>query len=143
MTITEWGSYKGEETLAWLEVKSGKKSCTRIVEDILLRYRQAKAVAEAYNMRMIFVILAQAWVLNCLQQRGLFFIPSNVALILENWRNVGYLSKPIFGGFNSIMKVDGYPYIKNISKIIKKDPNYLTPKILPHVADDSLNGIPV
>jgi hypothetical protein len=138
-----WGAYQGVETLAWLEVESGKKSRDRIVQDIMARYQQAKAVANAYEMQMIFVVLAQPWVLKSLQNYALLFIPWNVSLIFENWRNVGYLSKPIFGEFNSMMKGDGYPYIKEISRIIKKDPNYLSPRMLPHLADEFFSSGPV
>ena len=120
-----WGSYKGIETFAWLEVESGKKSGKRIANDILNRYEQANRISEAHDMPMIFVVLAQRWVLTSLQNNALFFIPSNVALIFENWRNVGYLSTPNFGYFNSMIGGVRFPYIKNISKIIKKDPNYI------------------
>lgn len=138
-----WGAYQGVETLAWLEVESGKKSRDRVVQDIMVRYQRAKVVANTYDMQMIFVILAQPWVLRSLQNFALFFIPWNVSLIFENWRNVGYLSKPIFGEFNSMMKGDGYPYIKEISRIIKQDPNYLSPRMLPHLADELYNSDPV
>jgi len=131
-----WGAYRGVETLAWLEVESGKKSRERTVKDIMIRYKQAKAIAELHNVQMIFVVLAQPWVLKSLQNYALFLIPWNVALIFENWRNTGYLSKPIFGGFNSMMKGSGYPFIKNVSKKIKKDPNYLIPNTFHHLTDD-------
>ena len=138
-----WGSYQGVETLAWLEVESGKKSGARIVKDIVDRYIQAKRFAKEHGVQMIFAILAQQWVLKFLQNKGFFLIPWNIALILENWRNAGYLSKPIFGEFNSMMRGNGYPYIKNISKIIKKDPNFLASKFSSEVLDELLNGGPV
>ena len=137
-----WGDYQGVETLAWLEVESGKKSRDRTVQDIMVRYHRAQAVANKYDVQMIFAVLAQPWVLKSLQNHALFFIPWNVSLIFENWRNVGYLSKPIFGEFNSMMKGDGYPYIKKISKIIKKDPSYFSPRMLPHLADEFFSGGP-
>jgi predicted transcriptional regulator len=138
-----WGSYKGVETLAWLEVESGKKSGERIVKDMMHRYGQAKRMAQEHDMQMIFAILGQQWVLKFLQNKGFFLISWNIALILENWRNVGYLSKPIFGEFNSMMRGNGYPYIKNISRIIKKDPNFLTPKFSLEAIDELLNGGPI
>lgn len=138
-----WGSYNGVETLAWLEVESGKKSGERIVKDMMHRYGQAKSMAQEHDVQMIFAILGQQWVLKYLQNQGFFLIPWNIALILENWRNIGYLSKPIFGEFNSMMRGNGFPYIKNISKIIKQDPNFLTPKFSSEARDELLNGGPL
>jgi len=138
-----WGSYQGIETLAWLEVESGKKSGERIVKDIMHRYDQAFTIAEMHDLQMIFVVLAQPWVLRSLQRGILFYIPRNITLIFENWRNFGYLSPPDFGDLVSMLADFGFPYIRNFSKFMKKNPNFFTPKFSSKAMDELLNGDPV
>jgi len=137
-----WGSYQGVETLAWLEVESGKKSGDRIVRDIMYRYDQAFTIAEIHDLRMIFVVLAQPWVLRAPKNRILFDIPQNVTIIFENWRNTGILSKPIFGDFGSIWRDKNFSYLKNHPKVIKKQPDFLISKISSTEVNKSLNEHP-
>jgi len=137
-----WGSYQGVETLAWLEVESGKKSRERIVKDIMQRYHQAFTIAEMYDLRMIFVVLAQPWVLRSLKNRILFDIPRNLTIIFENWRNTGILSKPIFGNFGSIWRDKDYCYIKKNAKVLNKQSDFLLSKTSSTEVDESLNKYP-
>ena len=116
-----WGSYKGVETLAWLEVESGKKSGKRTVEDIKYRYSQAMNIAEQDDVDMLFVVLAPPWVLRVLQSSGSFPVSGKTALIFENWRNFRYLSTPIFGGNHLMMQSTEFPYVKDIVKPIYQE----------------------
>ncbi len=127
------GIYKGIETLIWLEVEAGKKSEKDVVDDLMGRYKQARAFAEERKINLIFAVLSLPWVLKALENYGLFLIPGSVALIFDNWRHRGYLPEPIFGGFNSLG--NEYVYIKNLSQIIKKNPDIFLPKLLPALWD--------
>jgi hypothetical protein len=128
------GSYKGVETIIWLEVETGKKSGRHVVQDLMFRYKQARQFAEDRKVNVIFAVLALPWVLKALENYGLFLIPGNMALIFDNWRHGGYLPLPIFGGFNSLG--NEYEYIKNLSQIIKKNPNLFIPKLLSELLDE-------
>jgi hypothetical protein len=130
-----WGSYQGLETLAWLEVESGKKSRKQTIRDIMYRYDQACSIAEAYDLQTIFVVLAQPWVLRSLQKGIRFSIPSNMAIVFENWRNVGYLSRPVFGDSSSLMGDKDYPYFQNIAKMLKKRLDFLLSKVSSKVVE--------
>jgi hypothetical protein len=127
------GAYKGIETLIWLEVEAGKKSEKDVVDDLVSRYKQARAFAEEHKVNLIFAVLSLPWVLKALENYGLFLIPGSVALIFDNWRHRGYLPVPIFGGFNSLSS--DYVYIKYLSQIIKKNPYIFLPKLLPAIWD--------
>jgi hypothetical protein len=128
------GTYKGIETLIWLEVETGKKSGKDVVQDLMGRYEQASLFAEERKINLIFAVLALPWVLKALENYGLFLIPGNVALIFDNWRHRGYLPAPIFGGLNSLR--NDYEYIKNLAQIIKKNPNQFIPKLLSELLDE-------
>lgn len=116
-----WGSYDGVETLAWLEVESGKKSRKDLAKDIVSRFILAKKLAEWFEIQIIFVVLAQPWVLRSLATHGFFIIPENVALAFENWRNFGSLPEPIFGKFNSMSEDGTYPLVKDFSKELLRE----------------------
>lgn len=128
------GRYKGVETIIWLEVETGKKSGRHVVQDLMFRSKQARQFAEDRKVNVIFAVLALPWVLKALENYGLFLIPGNMALIFDNWRHGGYLPLPIFGGFNSLG--NKYEYIKNLSQIIKKNPNLFIPKLLSELLDE-------
>jgi hypothetical protein len=127
------GTYKGIETLIWLEVEAGKKSEKDVVDDLMGRYKQARVFAEERKINVIFAGLSLPWVLKALENYGLFLIPGSVALLFDNWRHRGYLPVPIFGGFNSLG--NDYVYIKHLSQIIKKNPDIFLPKLLPALWD--------
>jgi len=134
-----WGSYQGLETLAWLEVESGKKSRKQTIRDIMYRYDRACSIAEAYDLQTVFVVLAQPWVLRSLQKGIRFSIPSNMAIVFENWRNAGYLCRPVFGDSSSLMGDKDYPYIQNITKMLKKQSDFLLSKVSSKVVDEPPN----
>ncbi len=134
-----WGSYQGLETLAWLEVESGKKSRMQTIRDIMYRYDRACIIAEAYDLQAIFVVLAQPWVLRSLQKGIRFSIPSNMAIVFENWRNAGYLCKPVFGDSSPLMGDKDYPYIQHTAKMLKKRPDFLLSKVSSKVVDEPPN----
>ena len=127
------GTYKGIETLIWLEVEAGKKSEKDVVDDLMGRYKQARVFAEERKINVIFAVLSLPWVLKALENYGLFLIPGSVALLFDNWRHGGYLPVPIFGGFISLG--NDYVYIKYLSQIIKKNPYIFLPKLLPAMWD--------
>jgi hypothetical protein len=83
------GTYKGIETLIWLEVEAGKKSEKDVVDDLMGRYKQARAFAEERKINVIFAVLSLPWVLKALENHGLFLIPGSVALLFDNWRHRG------------------------------------------------------
>jgi len=116
-----WGSYNGVETLAWLEIEIGKKSRRDLVKNIVSRFLLSKKFAEWFEIRIIFVVLAQPWVLRTLAKNGSFIVTENDALIFENWRNFGNLPEPIFGEFNSTSKDGTYPLMKDLSKELLRE----------------------
>jgi len=104
-----------------------------VVDDLMGRYKQARVFAEERKINVIFAVLSLPWVLKALENYGLFLIPGSVALLFDNWRHRGYLPVPIFGGFNSLG--NDYEYIKQLSQIIKKNPDIFLPKLLPALWD--------
>jgi hypothetical protein len=80
------------------------------------RCDKTEAIALQQDMQLIFVILAKLWLLNKIQELALFFIPGHVALVMEYSGNLGCLAGLIFGGFNSLISMYGYPKIADLSK---------------------------
>lgn len=95
-----WGEYCGAETLMWLEVDSGKKSRAEIAKTYTHRWQIAKALSDVYNIRLIFVLLAQPWVLDA-ARFSFSDIPRTMAVVVDDWRYKGSLAFPKFGEFNT------------------------------------------
>ena len=97
-----WGTYRGVETLVWLEVETGKKAAQEHVKEIVYRFWQAKEITERHGVLLIFVFLAVPWVLRAVAKSASFPLTKRTAVILDNWMDYKNLAKPNFEGFNSI-----------------------------------------
>jgi hypothetical protein len=97
-----WGTYRGVETLVWLEVETGKKSAQEHVKETVYRFWQAKEITERHGVQLIFVFLAMPWVLRAVAKSASFPLTKRTAVILDNWMDYKNLAKPNFEGFNSI-----------------------------------------
>ena len=97
-----WGTYRGVETLVWLEVETGKKTAEEHVKEIEYRCRQAKEIAEHHGVQLIFVFLAMPWVLRVVAKSAYFPLTKRIAVIFDNWMDYKHLAKPNFEGFNSL-----------------------------------------
>jgi hypothetical protein len=97
-----WGTYRGVETLVWLEVETGKKSAQEHVKEIVYRFWQAKEITERHGVQLIFVFLAMPWVLRDVAKSASFHLTKRTAVILDNWMDYKNLAKPNFEGFNSL-----------------------------------------
>jgi hypothetical protein len=97
-----WGTYKGVETLIWLEVETAKKSVQEHVREIEYRFEQAKNITERHGVQLIFVFLSMPWVLRSVAQLASFPLADHTAIILDNWMDYEHLARPKFKGFNSI-----------------------------------------
>lgn len=73
------GTYKGIETVIWLEVEAGKKSEKEVVDDLMGRYKQARTIAEEHKVNLIFAVLSLPWALTFIRSHGL--ITSDTAIM--------------------------------------------------------------
>lgn len=108
-----WGTFDGQETLFWLEVDSGKRSKIKTIANFEFRYRQVVNLANQCSIQIVFVILAQPWVLKTISKGASFSPDKKVAVILENWNNKTYLGYPIFGDVTSFFDREDFPLAKN------------------------------
>jgi hypothetical protein len=97
-----WGTYRGVETLVWLEVETGKKSAQEHVKEVEYRCWQAMEITERHGIQLIFVFLAMPWVLRAVAKSAYFPLTKRIAIILDNWMDYENLARPNFEGFNSI-----------------------------------------
>jgi hypothetical protein len=70
-------------------------------------------LATQCSIQIVFVILAQPWVLKTISKGASFPPDKKVAVILENWNNKTYLGYPIFGEINSFFDSEDFPLAKN------------------------------
>lgn len=111
-----WGTYRGVETLVWLEVETGKKSAVEHVEKAVYRYWQAKEITERHGVQLIYVFLAMPWVLRAVAKSASFPLTKGTAVILDNWMDYEHLAKPNFEGFNSLSGENGFKLEKKSNR---------------------------
>lgn len=144
-----WGSYQGIETIVWLEFETAHKSKEEAVADILERFRRAQNAALTQDVQLIFVVITKLWLIEKLQELGLFSIHANTALIIEYSENPDCLAAPLFGDFNSVIRSCNFKRILNLSRILQIDPDYLLPKLRAEILDAmcseswSINGLSI
>ena len=97
-----WETYRGVETLVWLEVETSKKSAQEHVNEIVYRFWQAKEITERHGVQLIFVFLSMPWVLRAVAKSAYFPLTKRTAIILDNWMDYIDLARPNFDGFNSL-----------------------------------------
>ena len=85
-----WGRVQGYETLFWLEVGDGHKSREKIAEITTRRLDQARELCERTGVRLVYTQLGTNWVHQAAKWACLR-LPTNVAVVLGNWKGVGEL----------------------------------------------------
>lgn len=118
-----WGTYRGVETLVWLEVETGKKTAEEHVKEIEYRCRQAKEITEHHGVQLIFVFLAMPWVLRVVAKSAYFPLTKRIAIILDNWMDYENLARPNFEGFNSLSSDNGFNLEKKSNRF-PHDPSF-------------------
>lgn len=89
-----WGSYRGHETVFWLEVESGKRSRAELRRD--MEYRLTEITMKYAGYQAVVGVLAMPWAARAVLPT-LTEISPHVAVVLEDWKNVGSLPRPAFG----------------------------------------------
>ncbi len=83
-----WGKISGNETLFWLEVGENHKKGNDIAGDIEKRLRQSIQLAERTGLRLVFALLAPAWV-QAQARWACTRLPANVAVVMGDWKRFG------------------------------------------------------
>ena len=91
-----WGCLDGLETLFWLEVESGHRSTSKLIQVINRRLNQAEAYAKSMRVHLAFVLLAMPWVQNAAGE-ALVGIQEHAAIVTGDWREFGHLPIPEWG----------------------------------------------
>lgn len=90
-----WGRYRERETLFWLEVESGTRSRSRLRRDVV---RRVEEVSHKYaDYRLIYAILTVPWAGRAILP-VLKHVHPHVAVVIGDWKRVGKLPRPRFGG---------------------------------------------
>lgn len=89
-----WGSYRGHETVFWLEVESGKRSRAELRRN--MEYRLTEITMKYAGYQVVIGMLSMPWAARAVLP-VLTEISPHVAVVLEDWKNVGSLPRPAFG----------------------------------------------
>ncbi len=91
-----WGTWRGQETLFWLEVETGHASRQKLRLTYEARLHRVSQHAERLRIPIILAVLSLPWVLRTVVP--IFTsLPPHIAVIAEDWRRFGELPIPEFG----------------------------------------------
>ena len=85
-----WGTFNQYETLFWLEVESGHRSSSKLIQVINRRLNQAAAYARCTKMHVVFVLLAMPWVQKAAGP-ALVGLQDHMAVVTGDWNDFGHL----------------------------------------------------